>query len=126
MLTVGVATAMSRLPAEALSARAKQQGSDRTEHCVVLCPTYPRTTSPVYIKPFFCFPFQKECCQSLEADVFINLCILKSDMKSAASGAAEKHAVTTLEGASQWGRRGAGKGLSPCQKLQDEGKSNSS
>lgn len=110
-LTVGTAMAMSGLPAEALSARAQQQDSDRTEHCVVLCPTYPHTTLHVYIKPFLCFPFQKECCQLLEADVFINLRILKSDMKSAASGAAEKHAVTTLEGASQWGRWGAGKAL---------------
>ncbi|EOA99475.1 hypothetical protein Anapl_07963 [Anas platyrhynchos] len=77
-------------------------------------------------KQELCLEELKECCQSLEADVFIKLCILKPDMKFVASGAAEKHAVTTLEGASQRGQRGAGKGLSPCQKLQDEEKSNSS
>lgn len=83
----------------------------------MLCYT-PHTTAPVYIKPFFfppCFPFQKERCQSLEADVFIKTCISKPDMRSAASGAAEKQSVNSLERASQRGRRGTGPAPVPAK-----------
>lgn len=72
---------------------------------MVLCYT-PHTILPVYTKPIFCFPLQKEHCQSLEAVVFIETCISKLDMRSAASGAAEKQSVNTLERASQQGWRG--------------------
>ncbi|XP_033048720.1 uncharacterized protein LOC117072529 [Trachypithecus francoisi] len=73
--------------------------------------------------------FQKECCQSPEADMFIKLCILKSDIKSVAFGTAEKHSVNTMESASPWcwpqpkECRGTDKNLTQGQKLQDEGKS---
>ncbi|OPJ81953.1 hypothetical protein AV530_014470 [Patagioenas fasciata monilis] len=36
-------------------------------------------------------------CQFLKADMFIKMCISKPDMRSAASGAAEKRSVNTLE-----------------------------
>lgn len=66
-------------------------------------------------KAIFCFPFQKERCQSLEADLFIKTCISKPDMRSAASGAAEKQSVNTLERASQQGRRGTGPARVPAK-----------
>ena len=80
----------------------------------VLCYA-PHTAAPVCIKPFFCFPFQKERCQSLEAGVFIKTCISKPDTSSAASGAAEKQAVITLARASRQGRRGTGPAPAPAK-----------
>lgn len=78
-----------------------------------------------------CFPFQEEHCQSPEADMFIKLSILKSDIKSVAFGITEKHSVNTAERARprRWPLpkecRGMDKKLTPVQKLQNEGKSNS-
>lgn len=69
------------------------------------------------------FPFQKEHCQSPEADVFIKKCISKPDMRSAASGAAEK-LCQHLGESKPAGPAGDQPGLQSCQKLQEELKPN--
>lgn len=74
-------------------------------------------------KAISCFPFQKERCQSLEADVFIKKCISKPDMRSAASGAAEK-LCQHLGESKPAGPAGDQAGPQPCQKLQEELKPN--
>lgn len=74
-------------------------------------------------KAISCFPFQKERCQSPEADVFIKKCISKPDVRSAASGAAEK-LCQHLGESKPAGPVGDQPGPQSCQKLQEELKPN--
>lgn len=98
------------------SARAQRREGVKTQPCLRgRAMLHPAHRCVCLYKAIFCFPFQKERCQSLEADVFIKTCISKPDMRSAASGAAEKQSVNTLERVSQRGRRGTGPAPVPAK-----------